>query len=192
MTVTAIGSGTIQIGSVLAGSGVTAGTTVVSQLTGGKRGGLGTYQVSASQTVASTTITANAGDVSVSLDGTFRSVPGTFVEVLIPPSLKISLIASVYINTSSSPPALYADFYTGASSLNSIVLLDTSTGGRIQTISTVVNFSGLLSEGQTATVDLRLAATGGTSLAKADISAYFIPSITVVPVAVPYSQSIVP
>jgi hypothetical protein len=192
MTVTSIGSGTIQIGAVLAGTGVTAGTTVVSQLTGGKRGGLGTYQVSASQTVASTTITANAGNISVTLDGTFRSVPGTFVQLLVPPSLKVSLAASVYIETSVAPPALYADFYTGASSLNSIVLLDTSTGGRIQTISTVVNFSGLLSEGQTATIDLRLAATGGTSLAKADIAAYFIPAITAVPVAVPYSQSIVP
>jgi hypothetical protein len=192
MTVTAIGSGTIQIGSVLAGSGVTAGTKVVTQLTGAKRGGLGTYQVSASQTVASTTITANAGDVSVTIDGTFRSVPGTFVQLLVPPSLKVSLSASVYIETASAPPALYADFYTGASSLNSIVLLDTSTGGRIQTISTVVDFSGLLLEGQTATIDLRLAATGGTLSAKANIGSYFIPAITAVPVAVPYSQSIAP
>lgn len=192
MTVTAVGSGTVQLGAVLAGTGVTAGTTVVSQLTGGKRGGKGTYQVSASQTVASTTITANAGDETVTLDGTFRSIPGTFVDILLPPSLKISLTASVYIETSSAPPALYAAFYTGATNLNFIAALDTSTGGRIQTISTVVDFAGLLLEGQTATIDLRLAATGGTSLAKADIGSYFIPALTAIPVAVPYSQAIVP
>lgn len=192
MTVTAVGSGTVQIGAVLAGTGVTAATTVVSQLTGAKNGGLGTYQVSVSQTVASTTITANAGDVSVSLTGTFKTIPGTFVELIVPPSLKVSLIASVYVETSSAPPALYADFYAGASSLNSIVAMDTATGGRIQTVSTVLDFSGVLSEGQTATVDLRMAATGGTLSAKANIGSYFIPAVTAVPVVLPYSQAVVP
>jgi len=56
MTVTAITSGPIYPGMVIAGTGVTAGTYIVSQLTG-TDGSTGTYQVSASQTVASTTIT---------------------------------------------------------------------------------------------------------------------------------------
>jgi hypothetical protein len=192
MTVTVIGSGIVQTGAILAGSGVTAGTKIVRQLTGAKRGGVGTYEVSASQTVSSTTITANASDHSVTLDGTFRSVAGTFVEVIVPPSKKLVLSASVFIDTSSAPPALYADFYTGASSLNSIVSLDTSTGGRIQTISTVVDFTGLLSEGQTGVIDLRLAATGGTTSAKANIASYYIPTIMATPVSVPFSQAIIP
>lgn len=56
MTVTAIASGPIYPGMVITGTGVTAGTYIVSQLTG-TDGSTGTYRVSASQTVASTTIT---------------------------------------------------------------------------------------------------------------------------------------
>jgi hypothetical protein len=57
LTVTAVGSGTIGIGDVLSGSGVTAGTTVVAFGTG--TGGTGTYIVNTSQTASSTTITAS-------------------------------------------------------------------------------------------------------------------------------------
>jgi hypothetical protein len=58
LTVTAVTSGTIVIGQVLTGTGVTAGTTITAFLTG--VGGTGTYTVSASQTVASTAITATS------------------------------------------------------------------------------------------------------------------------------------
>jgi hypothetical protein len=57
MTVTAITSGSISVGTGITGTGVTGGTTVVNQLTG-TTGSTGTYTVSASQTVSSTTITA--------------------------------------------------------------------------------------------------------------------------------------
>lgn len=56
LTVSAITSGTILPGMTISGTGVTAGTYIVDQLTG-TTGGTGTYTVSASQTVASTTIT---------------------------------------------------------------------------------------------------------------------------------------
>jgi hypothetical protein len=56
MTVTAISAGPIYPGMVITGTGVTAGTYIVSQTTG-TDGSTGTYVVSASQTVASTTIT---------------------------------------------------------------------------------------------------------------------------------------
>jgi len=56
MTVTAVTSGTIVVGTGISGTGITAGTTVTAILTG--TGGVGTYTVSASQTVSSTTITA--------------------------------------------------------------------------------------------------------------------------------------
>ena len=48
----------VKIGMVLVGSGITAGTTVLEQLTG-DTGQIGTYRVSVSQTAASTTITAS-------------------------------------------------------------------------------------------------------------------------------------
>jgi hypothetical protein len=56
MTVTAVASGVIGVGVQLTGTGVTAGTTITALGTG--TGGAGTYTVSASQTVASTTITS--------------------------------------------------------------------------------------------------------------------------------------
>jgi len=62
MTVTAVTSGNLAVGQTLTGSGVTAGTTIVGLGTG--TGGAGTYNVSASQTVASTTITG-AGAAAV-------------------------------------------------------------------------------------------------------------------------------
>jgi len=55
MTVTAMAAGTYAVGQVLNGIGVTSGTTITSFGTG--TGGVGTYNVSVSQTVASTTIT---------------------------------------------------------------------------------------------------------------------------------------
>ena len=59
MTVTAVTSGSIAPGMQISGTGVTAGTHIVTQLTG-TTGSTGTYQVSTSQTVASTTITGSA------------------------------------------------------------------------------------------------------------------------------------
>jgi len=56
MTVSGVSSGTLVIGATLSGTGVTAGTRITAFLTGS--GGTGTYTVSASQTTASTTITA--------------------------------------------------------------------------------------------------------------------------------------
>lgn len=58
LTVSAVGSGTLGIGDVLSGTGVTAGTIITALGTGA--GGTGTYFVSPSQTAASTTIAATA------------------------------------------------------------------------------------------------------------------------------------
>jgi hypothetical protein len=57
MTVTAVTSGTILIGHTISGSGVSS-ATITAQLTG-TTGGTGTYTVSVSQTVASTTISSS-------------------------------------------------------------------------------------------------------------------------------------
>ena len=72
MTVTAITSGPIYPGMVITGTGVTAGTRIVSQLTG-TDGSTGTYRVSVSQTVASTTITGTCkSKVRCEIAGTYN------------------------------------------------------------------------------------------------------------------------
>ena len=57
MTVSAVTSGTIYVGCLITGTGVLANTTITALGTGS--GGVGTYTVSQSQTVASTTITSD-------------------------------------------------------------------------------------------------------------------------------------
>lgn len=59
LTVTAVASGTIQVGQTISGSGVTADTKITAYVTGA--GGTGTYTVDTSQTASSTTITGASG-----------------------------------------------------------------------------------------------------------------------------------
>lgn len=68
LTVTAVTSGGLQVGNVISGTGVTAGTTITAIVTG--TGGVGTYTVSATQTVASTSVTATAPALTVAYDST--------------------------------------------------------------------------------------------------------------------------
>lgn len=56
LTVTAVGSGTLYTGNTLAATGITPGTVILGQLTG-TVGGVGTYIVNGTQTLASATIT---------------------------------------------------------------------------------------------------------------------------------------
>ena len=71
LTVSAISAGTIYPSMQISGTGVTAGTRIVAQLTG-TAGGTGTYTVSASQTVSSTTITGDLpSKIVVSQDGLY-------------------------------------------------------------------------------------------------------------------------
>ncbi len=62
LSVTAIATGALSVGDVIGGTGVTAGTYVSAILTG--TGGIGTYTVSATQTVTSEALTVNAPGVS--------------------------------------------------------------------------------------------------------------------------------
>lgn len=70
MTVTAVTSGTLKIGQTIEGSSVTDGTIIKAFGTGS--GGAGTYTVSASQTVSSTTIYALNWTVLPATDGAFQ------------------------------------------------------------------------------------------------------------------------
>ena len=77
LTVTAVGSGTLCIGQTISGTGVTSGTTITAYGTG--TGGTGTYTVSASQTVASTTITGSANVLTVSAVASGTLAVGTYI-----------------------------------------------------------------------------------------------------------------
>lgn len=68
LNVTAVGSGAILVGSLLAGTNVSSGTIVTGQLTGS--GGTGTYTVSLASTTVSETITAAAVTPTVTYDST--------------------------------------------------------------------------------------------------------------------------
>lgn len=81
LTVTAVTSGRLVPGQTISGSGVTAGTTIVAQLTqtsGDAPGLRGTYTVSTSQTASSTTITS-AGGPSAGRTGQTRTLSGTYL-----------------------------------------------------------------------------------------------------------------
>ncbi len=60
LTVTSVSSGTLKVGATVSGTGIAAGTTIVSQ-TNGTAGGAGTYQLSASQPVTTEAISNAAG-----------------------------------------------------------------------------------------------------------------------------------
>jgi hypothetical protein len=87
MTVAVVGSGTLAVGQVLTGTGVTAGTSILAQLTG-SAGSTGTYTVSASQTVSSTTITIVGQD--------FYNIPSTAKRVTV-------MFAGFSVSDTSSP-----------------------------------------------------------------------------------------
>lgn len=86
LTVSALNTGTIKVGQVISGSGVTAGTAITAYGTG--TGGVGTYTVDTSQTVGSTTtmdglysgyynlVLSAACTASATVSATFDIVPG--------------------------------------------------------------------------------------------------------------------
>lgn len=78
MTVTAVGSGTLVVGGVLSGSGVTAGTYITAFGTGS--GGNGTYIVSVNTVVGSTTITQTV-NVETKWYCMSQGLPGELVKI---------------------------------------------------------------------------------------------------------------
>lgn len=68
LTITVATSGALYVGSLITGTGVTAGTTISSFGTG--TGGTGTYTVSTSQTVSSTAITGTVNDATLAIEAT--------------------------------------------------------------------------------------------------------------------------
>jgi Protein of unknown function (DUF3383) len=83
LTVSGTVTGTIVVGGILTGTGVTASTQLVAQLTstapGGALGSTGTYAVSISQAVASTTITETYGTLNAVVIASGTISPGQTV-----------------------------------------------------------------------------------------------------------------
>lgn len=82
LTVSTAPTGTLRIGQVLSGTGITAGTTIINQLTG-TTGGIGTYTVAGTaQLVSSTTITASVPDAGRAIgspqNDAIRNLTGSF------------------------------------------------------------------------------------------------------------------
>lgn len=75
LNVTAISAGAINVGDVISGTGITAGTTVTALGTG--TGGVGTYTISGAPiTTASETITVPAGNVATNFVVRTNCLPG--------------------------------------------------------------------------------------------------------------------
>jgi hypothetical protein len=68
MTITAVQSGVMNIGATVFGVGVAANTIVSAQLTGSPPGGIGTYIVAPSQTLAATTLSAGQTEIKQSTE----------------------------------------------------------------------------------------------------------------------------
>lgn len=138
LTVTAVASGLISTGQVISGTGVTAGTSITALGTG--VGGVGTYTVSASQTVSSTTITA-------------VSTPGIVTVATAPSNGNIVS----FTTTGTLPTGITAG-------TNYYVINRTSTTFQIATTSggTAINFGGTQTGTHTATW-FELVNTTGTS-----------------------------
>jgi hypothetical protein len=96
LTVTTVVSGKLSVGQTLVGIGITPGTTITGQLTG-TAGSTGTYSLSTSATVASSSITAISGAINIGFNvstyaGIKFDVPVTQATQLLAPdgSLKTS------------------------------------------------------------------------------------------------------
>lgn len=141
LNISAVTSGTLAVGSVVAGTGVTFGTTITAF--GSGSGGTGTYTVNKSQTTSSTTITTGGSTEIVSINDfpdtynitfvvpvqqvvgitvTWNTIPGTnlisnnVVTSLIQPPI-IEYINGIYVNQPISLLELQDIFQAAVSSI---------------------------------------------------------------------------
>jgi len=106
LTITTIISGTLSVGQTIVGTGITPGTTITGQLTG-TAGGTGTYSVSTSTTVASSSITAISGSIGIGFNastynGVQFNVPVSQATNLLAPDGSLKTTDSFVSTTSDS------------------------------------------------------------------------------------------
>lgn len=109
LTVSAISAGTIQQGMALSGTGVGVGTQITGFDSG--VGGIGTYIIAPSQTIASTTITGKLGSKSIDLSAYISVIDFTKAWI------KINLPANAFLDIptpadapTGNMPVIYAGF----------------------------------------------------------------------------------
>lgn len=125
LTVITPPTGTLRIGQVLSGTGITAGTIIINQLTG-TTGGVGTYTVSGvAQLVASTTITASVPDSGRAIGSpqtdAIRNITGSFQGTT--NGTRFSNVSGAFAGTGSAN----ADVGSFSTSGNTTVTLNAST-----------------------------------------------------------------
>jgi hypothetical protein len=81
LTISAVGSGTLQVGQIITGTNISTGTTITAL--GSGSGGIGTYTVSISQTVGSS--------------GSQITITTTALQLILPPATQVSTGQSILI-----------------------------------------------------------------------------------------------
>jgi len=182
MTVTgSITGGTIQVGMTIFVTGITAGTYVASQTSGGAGGGAGAqYALSTAQSIAISSTTVNASFLSFTTSG--GNVPtGTIIQSInklsntfvvspacwIPYGATVSCIQYAYVTKvnvvnagsgyTSAPVLTFSGGGAGATQAIAAVTLKTDGSGQIQNV-TVVNAG----QGYTSAPTVAISAVTGT------------------------------
>jgi hypothetical protein len=150
LTITAVSSGSLQVGQVIAGTGIAVGTYITALGTGS--GGVGTYTVSISQTVSSTTITVSqlklymppASSVSDGQSALIRNIGSNSFTVVKSDGSTIVSVASgiaeyIYVTDNTTVAGTWSavTFGAGTSSANAADL----AGYGLTAISTTLNQS---------------------------------------------------
>ena len=98
MTIATAASGQLRVGSVITGTGVTAGTYITAFVTGA--GTVGTYTVSASQTVASTVLSGNSiNSTAITGGGRIATVANGLIATVASDGTNCDLLKSVNLPT---------------------------------------------------------------------------------------------
>ena len=108
LTISAVSFGALQVGDVIAGSGITAGTTITALGTG--VGWTGTYEVSVSQTAGSTAVTADESTLLTITLANFGSDTGDFVSIS--GAVAVGGVTATYLNTDFQITKLDANTFT--------------------------------------------------------------------------------
>ena len=153
LTVGAMASGTILPGMLLTGAGVTAGSRVVTQLSG-TTGGAGTYQLSAASTVTVAVAVTAYQDLSVTVDGVVKT---TASPVDLSTSTSLSNAASL---VATALALAGGQTCTYSSQFNAFIITSGTTGAT----STVTYGSGMLA------TTLALTQTTGAVLSQGQVA----------------------
>jgi hypothetical protein len=161
LTVTAIFSGSLVIGQAISGTGVTNGTFITHALTG--TGGIGTYIVTPSQTVASTTILG--GPITSTTAGLIAPLTAVFtaqVSTANPAIMTVSAISSGII---------YPGMFISGSGVSAGIYITSQVSGTTSGLGGIGTYT--VSYNTVAVPSTTITASGGTFTAGGTIKGTF-------------------